>query len=58
MSNTLVNSPANDVGLPTKVRWSLVLFLNFELTFASASSWPTTHSAGAGAFTIYKSKVD
>ena len=54
-------SPADFVGLPTKVRWSLALFSNSEshfcMTFVLATCRLTTHGVGAEAFDIHKSKA-
>ena len=54
-------SPADFVGLPTKVEWLLALFSNSEsdfcMTFVLATCRPTTHGVGAEAFDIHKSKV-
>ena len=55
-------SPANFVGLPTKVIWPIALFSNSEsifcTTFVSAIGWPTSHGVGAEAFDVHQSKAD
>ena len=54
-------SPADFVGLPTKVTWLTAFFLekeiDFCMTFVLATGWLTTHGVGAVALDIYKSKA-